>query len=228
MVPTLILPRDDIEAYLKRAGDSTVALYNSSVAPLKPEHIPVTFSFFDLIDFDDVRSFLRYQIIGPHQQTGCWEDAALMFVDEVIAVAEAGRGEETSLNFKQALDKAKFPGLGVLEMIHFSFDKNHLIHFAKTFNSIKVTSQLMAELEPNMERLQYILMQISEVWRDHKERYEDNERAKLAPIFFGMYKDSKGEIKPFDVLVIENASGHLPVRMMREIPFIVGKYARIS
>ncbi|MBD77573.1 MAG: hypothetical protein CL840_01365 [Crocinitomicaceae bacterium] len=227
MTPILILPRDDIEAYLKACGKQTVLIYNTGVTPLKPTQKHVSFSFFDLIDFDEVRTFLRYQITGSIGPVEHWEKVALNFVEEFIDIAEAARGDDTSLNLKETLDKIGLTQLGAQDIIDFAFPDGQARRFEKTFDAINAPSKTTAELPVYMESLQYITMQFSEIWSIHKDRYEDDSTAKLAPIFSAMYTDIDSKRKPFDVLVIENNNA-MPVMLQREIPFIVGKYARIA
>lgn len=221
-----ILPTCNVEKHLHSNPGNVFLLFNTSIKPANQQQIPVTFSFFDMFNFDDVRSFLFHQITGLYgSKIAEWECAALDFIDELVSEAKSAAGYGSQLSFKDALNSIGFKSLSSEDIIDFSFSGPSSCRLPKTYSLLGVKSKSEAKKKENIERIQYITMQISSIWEIHELRY-NSKKNKLLMECLDSYIDMDGERKPFDEIIFENDKGN-STSLVNEVHFIVGKLSNV-
>lgn len=190
MLPVLLLPDVEAEAYLHAHQHARFAVFNASATRSVHNHKRVTFSVFKCRDFDVIRNVVN--VCHSDVDAG-WHQMASTLLGEIVDMANVVSSHGKLCDFGEALKKAGFDLLSLESLVRCGFDGNdQLVHFARTLNYLNIDSKNAVVTSAAQEKFQYLVMQFSEFWRVHQDRAGSD--AVIAP--------DVGELSGYDAIVI--------------------------
>lgn len=172
MLPILFMTTEEAKAHLDANKDKKIVIFHSNVNVnvnvRKGNHQRAVFSLFKFRDFEHIKRLLAVE--QHYKDDSKWPCMASTLVDEIIAMANDVSSKGQLCDFNDALERVGFD-LSLRSMLRCAFgDGGQVVQFKQTLNFLNIESESSEITSLIEERYQYLTMQFSEIWRDHKER----------------------------------------------------------
>lgn len=205
MLPTLFLSANMAKKYLAQNKKQRILILGASEDILtttwlelmfpnifkKPAHQIATFSFFNFTrnDFNLIHQSLAHRTTSSGSR---WENSLGVFLEEMVELAHSIIADDDSMSFGSALDRIGFD-LSFDGFIKCAFDGEGKVKaFRRTLQGINIHSVADTQRVICQEHYQYITMQISSVFQEHKSRLS-------SPLLIDM---NRVTLSAFDAVVV--------------------------
>lgn len=190
MLPILFMTTEEAKAHLDANKDKKIVIFHSNVNVRTDNHHRAVFSLFKFRDFGHIKRLLA---VEQHYGDDCkWPCMASTLVDEIIAMVNDVSSQGELCDFNDALDSVGFD-LSLRSMLRCAFgDGGKVVQFKQTLNFLNIESENSEITSLIEERYQYLTMQFSEIWSDHKERVS-------SPFLLDIHKQS---LSNYDEIIV--------------------------